>query len=169
MNPLPQYPTLSEWLAAIQANPELAARHADFLRLQASMYGVGAPPAVLLSIQDYEQALAQHAAAPASPGATAPGAAAAQSLLHPYPDERQWAALIAADAGAARQQLADLKLQAIRIGALSVPFNLHASIAAYDAALAANQPPAAEPAGLDERKAEATPEKQPWWRRLLDL
>jgi len=152
MQPISNFPDVEEWLAQMHADPARAKSHLKHLLRQQSIYGVNAPPQLVLSINDYAQAeerLAQATTPDIAPPPRDP------SVADSYPDEQRWRDLLATEPQRASKHYNALQVQAARYG-LGIPFALQNSLDAYRKVQA-------------ERPAAPPPRPRPWWKRLLGL
>jgi hypothetical protein len=162
MQPVPDFPTVEEWLAMMRADPELAKRHLKHLSLQRTMHGLNAPAHLIFSIEEYALAEERLAHAPMPDPAVPPSD---PPTADRYPDEQRWRELLEIEPEQARKHYTALQVQVARYGLMNTPFALQESIDAYRRVAAEQQPAPPE----TSQPAPPQAPRRPWWKRLLGL
>jgi hypothetical protein len=138
---LADIPTYAEWVALLLEQPEQAQQLLTALRLRERKQGPMADPALIISMEDHGRAqrlLAAAAGDPQQAERVRELARLGQATLGPYPDRAGWAAMIAQDAGLARQVCGALQQKQAMLG-IQAPHALQVSIQLYYSVLSTSE------------------------------
>jgi hypothetical protein len=130
---MPDTPTLSEWVVFLQQNPDQANQHALALREKIKAQGLIVDPALILSIEEHEEAqhlLATATNEPQQIKRIARLTALGQATLGPYPNRKDWSNLIQTDSTFAQLLCTELEIKRALLGS-HTPQALQRSIENY--------------------------------------
>src|SRR5436305_5855642 len=119
MSSIPDTPTLSEWIVLIQRNPDQAQQHINSLRERINKQGFIVDPALIISVEHYEQAhqlLITALDNPDQANKIFHLSALGQATLDRYPDKEDWRMLIQNDPTFAQNMCIELEIKRAILG-----------------------------------------------------